>query len=140
MISLLIFIALLGLINSGYLVWKHYGPRRGPLVCPFNQACDVVLDSKYGRALGIRNELIGAAFYLLTLALLVLAWRGSSLPVTIFGLSDPLRIAFFISIPAFVVSLALTAIQHFILKNYCSYCLLANLLNALLFFGLLLLT
>ena len=135
MIPFLIAVSLLGLADAGYLLWKHYGPTARPLVCPFNQACDVVLMSRYGRMLGVRNEVIGAAFYLLMLALLVLAWRGSSLPVTIFGLSDPLRIAFFISIPAFVASLALTAIQHFVLKNYCSYCLLANLLNALLFFG-----
>ncbi len=136
MVSLLILIALLGLANSGYLVWKHYGPGRGPLVCPFNQACDVVLESRYGRVLGIRNEVMGAAFYLLMLALLVLAGIGSPLPLTLFGASDPLRIAFLISIPAFIASLALTAIQHFILKNYCSYCLFANLLNVLLFVGL----
>ena len=139
MIPFLIAISLLGLTDAGYLLWKLYGPRSGPLVCPFNQTCDLVLASRYGRMLGARNEVIGAAFYVLMLALLVLAWRGSSLPVTIFGLSDPLRTAFFISIPAFVASLALTAIQHFVLKNYCSYCLLANLLNALLFFGLFLL-
>lgn len=135
----LILIALVGLANVGYLLWKRYGPKAGPLVCPFNQACDLVLESRYGRALGIRNELIGAAYYLLMLAFLLLALGGLPLPVALFGIRDPLALAFLISIPAFIASLILTAIQHFVLKNYCSYCLLANLLNALLFFGLFLL-
>lgn len=140
MIPFLIAITLLGLADTGYLLWKRYGPRRETLVCPFNQACDLVLESSYGRALGMRNEVIGAAFYLLMLLLLVFAGRDSPLPIPLFGASGPLRIAFLISIPAFIASLILTGIQHFLLKNYCSYCLFANLVNALLFIGLLLLT
>ena len=136
MITVLMLIALLGLADAAYLLGKRYGPYRGPLVCPFNQTCDLVLESRYGRLLGFRNEIIGLAYYLLVLALLAFAMAGSPLPIALFGLSDPLRIAFLISIPAFIVSLTLTAIQHFILRNYCSYCLFANLLNALLFIGL----
>lgn len=136
MIPFLIALTLLGLADTGYLLWKRYGPRRGPLVCPFNQACDLVLESSYGRALGVRNEIIGAAFYLLMLLLLAFAWRAATLPVSLFGASDPLRIAFLISIPAFIASLVLTGIQHFLLKNYCSYCLFANVVNVLLFAGL----
>lgn len=136
LIPFLIALALLGLADAGYLLWKYYGPRSGPLVCPFNQACDAVLASRYGRMLGIRNELIGAAYYLLVLALLALAMAGAPLPVAVFGITSPLELAFLISIPAFAASLMLTGIQHFVLKNYCSYCLFANLLNVIIFVGL----
>lgn len=136
MILFLIALAALGLADSGYLLWKLFGPRSGPLVCPFKQACDAVLASRYGRMLGIRNELIGLAYYLLVLALLALAMAGAPLPVAVLGTENPLRLAFLISIPAFAASLILTGIQHFVLKNYCSYCLFANLLNTVLFVGL----
>ena len=137
MLSTLITLNLLGLVNAGYLVWKQYGPRRGPLVCPFGQSCELVLESKYGRLFwGIPNTVIGVGYYILTILLLVLAWQEKALPFSFFGTSSPLLFAFYLSIPAFITSVILTGIQHFVLKNYCSYCLFANFFNAVIFIGL----
>ena len=126
----------IGLATSGYLVWKHYGPKRGPLVCPLGQSCDVVLDSKFGRLLGVRNEIIGLGYYVATLVLLAMALGGQALPFAVFGSQDPFGLAFLFSIPAALSSIALTALQHFVLRNYCSYCLLVNMVNVFLLFVL----
>ncbi len=137
MLPTLITLNLLGLLTAGYLVWKQYGPRRGPLVCPFGQSCEIVLESKYGRLFfGIPNTVVGVGYYVVTLILLILAWQASELPFSFLGTAAPLVLAFYLSIPAFIISIILTAIQHFVLKNYCSYCLFANFLNALMFIGL----
>ena len=137
MIALLAVAVILGLATSGYLLWKHYGPSygpsRGPLICPFGQSCDFVLDSRYGRLLGFRNEIIGAGYYILVLVLLALMGQGRELVEGI----DLSAAATALSGLAAAVSVALTAIQVFILRNYCSWCLLANLVNVFLFFGLL---
>ena len=137
MLPLLILFTLAGSATTGYLIGKHYGPRRGPLVCPFGQACDVVLESRYGRILGVRNEVIGLGYYIITLALLIMAGQGTGLPFQFFGTTSALTAVLYLSIPAFLASLALTLVQVFILRNFCSYCLFANVLNAAIFLVLL---
>lgn len=137
MIPLLSIIALLGLLDTAYLLWKRYGRPGEPLVCPIGEHCGEVLDSRYGRLLGFRNEFLGAAYYFTMLALLGAAGRGMALPFSIFGSSDPLALAFLISIPAATASLVLTGIQAIVLQNWCSYCLFANAVNIVIFFGLL---
>lgn len=128
--------AALGLADTAYLIRQRYASRR-PLVCPFGQRCDIVLNSRYGRAIGFRNEFLGAAYYAAMLVLFAFAERGRALPFAVFGTFDPLALAFYLSVPALAASFVLTAIQVFVLRNYCSWCLLANALNAFLFFGLL---
>lgn len=137
MISILSIIAFLGFLDTAYLLWKRYARPGEPLVCPIGEHCGEVLDSRYGRLLGFRNEFLGAAYYFTMLALLAAAGRGSVLPVSVFGNSDPLALAFLISIPAALASFVLTSIQAFVLKNWCSYCLFANVVNIVLFLGLL---
>lgn len=130
--------AILGLADATYLLGKRYGPSPKPLVCPLGQHCGDVLDSRYGRLLGFRNEILGAAYYLTMLTLLVAARRGSALPFSLLGSSDPLDAAFLIAVPAALAAVALTGIQAFVLKNWCSYCLFANAVNVFLLIGLLL--
>lgn len=135
MLTALAVAAALGLADAVYLLWQRYGSR-APLICPFGQRCDSVLDSRYGRALGFRNEIIGLAYYAAVLTLLGMAGQRVALPVAVFGTLDPLTLALYLSLPAFAASAVLTALQVFALRNYCSWCLLANAINAFLFFGL----
>lgn len=132
----LIAAAILGLLNSGYLLWKRYGSSK-PLVCPIGQRCQDVLDSRYGRLLGIRNEFLGSAYYIVLLALLITAERGRAMLFSIMGGPNQIDAALLISIPAAAVSVALTLIQAFWLKNWCSYCLFANAINVFIFAALL---
>ena len=122
--------AALGLVDSLYLLWKRYARPHRPLVCPIGENCQTVLASRYGSLLGFRNEFLGAGYY--SALLLLLAVRGDGVLLGAIGL-DPLALATILSTIAFAVSVLLTAIQIFTLKNYCSYCLFANALNAFIF-------
>lgn len=129
--------ALLGFLDTGYLLWKRYGRPGTPLICPIGENCQQVLDSRYGSLLGFRNEFLGLGYYALLLLALALAKQGSAL--TFKGaVIEPLGFAMIIAAVAFIFSTALTAIQIFVLKNYCSYCLFANGLNAFIFIALVL--
>lgn len=123
-------LAFLGLADAGYLLWRRYAQAHRPLVCPFGQSCDLVLNSRYGRLLGFRNEFVGVTYYLTLLALLGLAGQGRALPFAVLGTADPLGLAFYLSMPVALASIVLTGIQAFVLKNWCSYCLLTNAINA----------
>ncbi len=136
MIALIAVAAILGLATSGYLLWKHYGPSRGPLICPFGQSCDFVLDSRYGRLLGFRNEILGVTYYLALLALLGFTGSGRTLLLAVLGTADPLDLAFYLSMPVALASIVLTGIQALVLKNWCSYCLFTNAINIAIFFAL----
>lgn len=130
--------ALLGLIDSLYLLWKRYAKPHSPLICPIGENCQAVLDSRYGSLLGFRNEFLGVAYYLTLLALLGFAGQAPTLKILVWGQGiDPLVLATVLSGVAGMASAMLTAIQTFTLKNYCSYCLFANVLNAFIFIALL---
>lgn len=130
---------LLGLIDSLYLLWKRYAKPHRPLICPIGENCQTVLDSRYGSLLGFRNEFLGLGYYALLLFLLVVAEQAPAPKILVRGQGiNPLVLATIFSGIAFILSVMLTAIQTFVLKNYCSYCLFANALNAFIFIALVL--
>ncbi len=129
----------LGLIDSLYLLWKRYIKPHSPLICPIGENCQTVLDSRYGSLLGFRNEFLGLGYYTLLLFLLLFAEQAPTPKISVWGQGiDPLVLATVLSGAACAASAMLTAIQTFVLKNYCSYCLLANALNAFIFIALVL--
>ena len=62
-IPLTAILALLGAVDSGYLIWKR--KRKEHLVCPMNMKCEKVTESKWGRIFYFRNDLLGLAYYLI---------------------------------------------------------------------------
>ncbi len=124
-ITTFVVLCILGLLNSGYLVWKHRKNSKTPLVCPLDHDCSKVTESKWSKMLGIRNEVLGTLFYagLLIFFLLNLSgWRFKSFTLLLF-LATLLSSLF---------SLLLIYIQIRIIKDYCFYCLLSALINFLL--------
>ena len=128
MISLIIFVILIciGIIDSSYLIYKFY--KKHPLVCPMNTDCNAVLNSKWGKFLGVRNEIWGLFYYLLLLAFVLI---GN------FYITNPLFSSLVIAYTYFglLYSLYLTYIQIYKIKEYCLYCLLSALVNLLLVFN-----
>ena len=97
------------------------------MYCFMGEDCSRVIGSKYGATLGLKNEKIGI-FYYLTIGIYAL-WNLSfyqSLPATI----DSFVLA--ISFVATLFSLYLLIVQAFILKNFCSWCLIAIFTNFLI--------
>ena len=121
-------LALIGLVNASYLVYKKL--KKEKLVCFFGQDCDKVSKSKYGYFFGIPNEVFGIGFYLFTLGLFVFSLLGVT---TILGISL-LYLLLFAVVLASLASLYLLFIQAFILKQWCEWCVLSAFVNFLILF------
>ena len=60
-----IVLALLGIVDAGYLTLKHR--QKQPLACPMDHDCSTVTESKWGAVFGVRNELLGLLYYVVML-------------------------------------------------------------------------
>lgn len=124
-----IVLVLLGLADTGYLVYKH--GKKKPMVCPLDHDCSKVTESKWSNILGVRNELLGFLFYASLFIGVVAAIMLPTFQPIFFLL-------FFISISIGVLySLFLVIIQFVVIKDYCFYCLISASLTFLLFFNIL---
>ena len=102
-----------------------------PLICPLKGQCDAVVHSEYSKLFGIPLELLGMFYYLV-----ILLSYGSFIffaDITVheffvLGVTFATGIAFFFSI-------YLTAIQAFVLKKWCTWCLMSATLCTLIFFA-----
>lgn len=91
-----------------------------PLLCPITKHhCDDVVHSRYAKLFGIPLEFLGMAYYaVIAVAHLIFilgGWETNILLVITLGLS----------LVAFFFSLYLTGIQAFILREWCSWCLMS---------------
>ena len=120
-----IVLSLIGLTDASYLAYKHR--RRQRLVCPIGSDCEAVVESRFSKTLGIRNELLGIAFYLgmLTLAAAVIAFPEHA-PLARAGMRIGATLG--LGFSAF-----LTFVQVRIIRQYCFYCLISAGVSALLF-------
>lgn len=123
MMALLTILATIGLLDSWYIFYKKQ--KNEKLVCFVGQDCNEVVNSKYSHIYGVPNEVLGIIFYLSVLGLVGLVALGT---VEFHGISLMAVIhltAFF----ALLLSIFLTAIQAFVLKAWCEYCLVASFAN-----------
>ena len=126
----------LGIVNAGYLLWKHHKQKQNPkqpLVCPLNHDCSVVTESKWSHIFGIRNEILGILFFLsMFFATLSFIFVPSLLSI----LALPLLLA---TSGSLIFSIILILIQAFVIKDYCFYCIISAFLTAVIFINSLLL-
>ncbi|MDP3697995.1 MAG: vitamin K epoxide reductase family protein [Nanoarchaeota archaeon] len=123
-------LALAGMFDAGYLVWKHYHNTAKPLVCPLDHDCSKVTESRWSSIFWIRNEVLGLLFYVSMLAagLLVFFMPGLVL------LSLPLTLLMKLAAGSgLVFSSFLIWVQVYKIKDYCFYCMLSTLITLLLF-------
>jgi len=102
--------------------------RQGPLVCYLGADCETVVRGKFSSFLGIGLEILGGLYYSLIL-LVYLALLLFALP------SEPLiyTIIVIISGLAFFMSVVLTFIQAFVIRTWCSWCLISAGVSTLIF-------
>ncbi len=124
-ITTFIVLSICGMINSGYLIYKHN--QKKPLVCPLNHNCSVVTESEYGRIFFIRNEVLGFIFYLALLTtMLVIIFNPDLFSI----LKLPILIATLLSL---LFSIFLVLLQKYVIKDYCFYCLISTIITLLIF-------
>ena len=116
----LVLVAFLGLVDTLYL-----GMKRGkPVPCSITTGCEEVLNSKYSAVAGIPISWFGFAFYLSVFSAGIFA---------LFGSESLLKMIFWATLPAFLISAGLLGIQAFVLRAYCQYCLASAVLVTLIF-------
>lgn len=123
---IIIFSALGGLSLSFHIGSKKH--KQHHLVCPFGHDCDSVVQSKYSKFLGIPVEIIGILYYatVATTYAVSLAFPG-------FLFFHVVYIVLALTAIAFAFSLYLTFIQAFILKQWCTWCLISAGFCAVIF-------
>lgn len=123
---LLISCAVGGFLLAAFIHFKK--KMSTPLVCPIGHSCDPVVHSDYSRFLGVPVEILGMGYYFLILLYYSL--------FSIFPASGESELEFIfigVSTLAFMFSAYLTAVQAFILKEWCTWCLISAALCTVIF-------
>ena len=115
-------IALIGFTDATYLSLKYFQGEIPP--CTIS-GCETVLASGYSAIAGIPVALMGAIFYLAILVGLVMYFDTKNLRV--------LRNTLYLTVLGLLSAVWFTAVQAFILKAFCQYCLLSAVTSTLLF-------
>ncbi|HXK35040.1 MAG TPA: vitamin K epoxide reductase family protein [Candidatus Paceibacterota bacterium] len=121
---ILILLGLAGLSIAAYI--RHTKLYAEKLICPIGFDCNAVVKSDYSRFLGIPVELIGTGYYTLVAIGYFLGLFQILPPGFVFLLAVS-------SLIAFLFSLYLTAIQAFLLRQWCSWCLISAGLSTIIF-------
>ena len=108
---------------SGYLLANYIRDTKKsetPLVCPLEGSCETVVHSEYAKIMDIPVELIGIFYYAaITLTYFLFAFFPDIMP------TFASYVTLGISTVAFLFSLYLTSVQSFILKHWCTWCLMS---------------
>ena len=116
-------VAFLGVLDSVYLTAEHLSGRS--VRCVVVSGCDAVLSSGYATLFGsVPLAAAGAAGYFLAFSLAVLAAYGYK------SLRGPLAALVALM---FAFTLWLLYVQAFVLRAFCTYCLLSAALTTTLF-------
>ncbi|MFQ5531854.1 MAG: vitamin K epoxide reductase family protein [Candidatus Nanoarchaeia archaeon] len=119
-------LAVIGLGITIYIYLKKNDPST--MVCIAGRNCAEVIQSKYGKTFNIRNEYLGALYYLSVIILTILFLYSTT---TILNVSI-LTILITLGIISVLFSIYLTYIQFFVLKATCDYCLGSAIVNVLI--------
>lgn|SRR3989338_6775068 len=123
-------LAIAGIADAGYLVWKHYHNSAKPLVCPLDHDCSKVTESKWSTLFWVRNEVLGLLFYVSMLTAGLLMFFMPGLVLVSFPLTLLMKSAAGFGL---LFSLFLIWVQLYKIKDYCFYCMASALITLLLF-------
>jgi uncharacterized membrane protein len=112
-------LAFFGFLDAAYLTISHYKNLIPP--CSVHFGCEKVLTSAYSMIGPIPLALTGAIFYL---ALIIIC-----LLILIEGLKKLMWVFHFTVAVGFLVSVVLFLIQALIIKSFCQYCLLSEVIS-----------
>ena len=121
-------LAFFGFLDSLYLTILHYKNIIPP--CSVHLGCEKVLTSAFSMIGPIPMALFGAVFYLAVILICLL--------IVVEDRKQFLRFFHFAVLAGFLVSVVLFFIQLLILRSFCQYCLLSEIIaTGLLFLSLL---
>jgi len=113
--KLTLLLSLGGTLVTGYLTLAHL---RGAHVSCMGHECDAVQQSLYAQVGSISTAAFGLVFYVCITVLVLMEWLGRR--------REPvLKLAVTLSLIAAAVSIALTGISAFVIRAYCTWCLVS---------------
>ena len=99
----------------------HFKKRtKKPFACPLKFRCDTVVHSDYSRLFGIPLEYLGMAYYFIVFASY---FSFLLFPQIVQADKNFVYSIGLLTIVAFIISIYLTFVQAFLLKQWCSLCL-----------------
>jgi uncharacterized membrane protein len=111
------------------LIRKHK-KENAPLVCPIGFDCHAVVHSDYSKFLGVPVEIFGMLYYaIVSISYICLIFLPMPENLSI----DLVIVLMFLSLIAFIFSMYLIAVQIFILKKGCSWCIVSAFICLLIF-------
>jgi uncharacterized membrane protein len=113
-----LFLAFLGFLDASYLTIVHYKRLIPP--CSLHMGCEKVLTSNFAMVGPIPVALLGVIFYVAVLLICLL------MIIEGLKLEKLLHLAIWIG---FLFSIVLFLIQFLILKSFCQYCLLSEVIS-----------
>ncbi|MBI3036006.1 vitamin K epoxide reductase family protein [Candidatus Woesearchaeota archaeon] len=99
-----------------------------PLHCVIGQDCDAVVKSRYGKTFGIENTIPGMAYYALIFAYGILLLYNRN--IFKYGLIYYSIVG--ASIGSVLFAVYLTAVQAFVLRKWCEYCIVSSIASLLI--------
>jgi uncharacterized membrane protein len=102
--------------------------KKKKLICPLRASCDTVIHSTHARFLGIEVEKLGMAYYGAILLLHALMLLNPTLYPDTFAF-----LAILFSSGAVLFSLYLISVQAFVLRSWCTWCVLSAFTSIAIF-------
>lgn len=121
---IVLFFSAVGILDTFYLIYHKI--RGTEIACPFfpKEWCRKVQQSKYSKIFGIPNAVLG---FVMFMAIFVLTW------LYIHGIVSAWPILILVII-GFLFSMYFTYVQGFILKAFCTWCLVSAISFTVMFF------
>lgn len=131
---LLVLFSVIGFAVS-FHIWNTIHKQKKKLICMIGDGgCDEIVKSKYGHFFGVDNTKLGMIYYSFVLMLgLLYFFYPSFLAINYLAISEKV-----ITGLAASMSLVLTFIQFRVLKQFCEYCTVANIINVAIFLTIIL--
>jgi len=119
-----IYLAALSIIGFAVSFYIFYSKKYDkPMHCVIGQDCDAVVKSKYGKTFGIENTIPGMIYYVLVFAYAAFLLLNRN----IFKEDIIYYFVVIASIGSVLFSVYLTAMQAFVLKKWCEYCIVSSI-------------
>ncbi|MEK7564836.1 MAG: vitamin K epoxide reductase family protein [Patescibacteria group bacterium] len=116
-INILYVFAGIGVLDTLYLIWHKI--NKTDVACPFfpKEWCRKVQYAKQSKTLGIPNSILG---FLMYVAILVLTWLYVSASIAFWPIKAVVLIGF-------LFSMYFTYVQAFVLKAFCTWCVISTI-------------
>ena len=120
----------IGFAASFYIY--HSKKYNKPMYCVIGEDCDAVVKSKYGKTFGIENTIPGMVYY----GIIFAYGFGMLLNRNVFKEDILYYFIVIASISSVLFSIYLTAVQAFVLRKWCEYCIISSIASLLILVAL----